>query len=196
MKKTLLVILSFTMLILTISCKDKNIKTETSIINITTSSTEILPTTSDTSGTGTHGNYYNRIIYVESDIDDGKCVYGMHICTLEVVEIPSRVEGKNVVEIADIAFVNLANINTIIIPNTIKKIGSNVFKGCINLSNISIPTSVLSIGESTFDGCDSLLEITYEGTIEEFNMIEKDGFNKNSSIQKVICTDGYIDLIS
>ena len=88
------------------------------------------------------------------------------------------------------------NVQTIIFPNTIKKIsnenyigypnytiqhiklpnkleiiGENAFSGCEGLNNITIPNSVTTIVNSAFWGCDGLTTINYTGTQEQWNTI-------------------------
>ena len=91
------------------------------------------------------------------------------------------------------------NLTSITIPNTVTTIQHLAFANCTNLSYVEIPTSVTFIGDVAFGGCDSLEEITYNGTIKQWNKIEldegwnhKDGGLNPDTITKVICTDGEI----
>lgn len=58
--------------------------------------------------------------------------------------------------IADGAFKNCINLESIRIPDTIERIGSEAFRDCKSLTEINIPYSVSYIGESSFYGCESL----------------------------------------
>ena len=70
------------------------------------------------------------------------------------------------VAIGDYAFNNLnQNLNSIIIPKTVKSIGSYAFNSCL-LSNINIPKSVEVIGESCFSLCGHLDTITFASDCE------------------------------
>jgi hypothetical protein len=54
---------------------------------------------------------------------------------------------------------------------------------------------VISIGAYAFDRCRRLSEITYEGTIEQWNSIEIGSYWHNYCIAKeVVCSNGSIQL--
>lgn len=63
--------------------------------------------------------------------------------------IPSSIDGYTVTAIADDAFIS-DTLETIIIPDGIKKIGWFAFKECSELKYVTIPDSVISIGYSAF----------------------------------------------
>ena len=78
------------------------------------------------------------------------------------------------------------------------------FKACYNLSSIVIPQSIVSIEEHAFHYCQSLSNITYEGTIDQWNNIVKgsrwygeyiDEYEDGTIPAKVVhCTDGDINI--
>ena len=90
----------------------------------------------------------------------------------EDIVIPSKVNGKTVVGIADGAFKDNADVKSITIPDTVKTIGSNAFDNCHNLIRIEIPISVEVIGSEAFNGCESLEEIIFlnEGSAAELTI--------------------------
>lgn len=51
------------------------------------------------------------------------------------------------------------DITSVMIPSTIKSIGSMAFYGCSELMSISIPESVIAIERNTFDGCTGLKSV-------------------------------------
>ena len=51
---------------------------------------------------------------------------------------------------------NCKNLESVVLPSTLTKIGPDVFSGCTSLSAIEIPENVTSIGEGAFSGCTSL----------------------------------------
>ncbi len=67
--------------------------------------------------------------------------------------IPETVE-----EIGDYAFMNAVH-NTVIIPNSVKRICQFAFAGNVNLTNVSMSNSIECIEDNAFFSCDSLTEI-------------------------------------
>ena len=56
-------------------------------------------------------------------------------------------------KIGDYAFVDMANIKSVVIPPSIKSIGNFAFHGCISLSDLVLSEGLTSIGNNTFVGC-------------------------------------------
>ena len=66
-------------------------------------------------------------------------------------------KGKaGIVYIADAAFSGCEALKEIVLPETLRSIGSAAFTGCTSLWHIEIPDSVVSIGEAAFAGCSQL----------------------------------------
>ena len=55
------------------------------------------------------------------------------------VEIPAQINGKNVSTLADSAFQNYSSLTSIVIPDTVERIGENVFYGCSSLQSMTLP---------------------------------------------------------
>ncbi len=145
-------------------------------------------------------------------------IFGANGCT-ESMYVPSTLKtviitGGEV--IYDHAFYACANIETIILPESIKSIGYSSFSNCTSLKSliipdgvelidhyafqscyviesIVIPASVNSIGDGAFGYCYALTDITYMGTVEQWNAIPKgEEWDISSDSYTVICTDGEI----
>lgn len=99
----------------------------------------------------------------------------------------------NVTRVADYAFEYSNDLTDFVIPSTVTSIGRSAFYGCRKLSNITIPQSVTSIGYEAFCSCKNLTSITYNGTMEEWKAIKKDGhWNALTGNYTIHCTDGDI----
>lgn len=57
---------------------------------------------------------------------------------------------------------------TVIIPDTVKSIGSGVFNACDYLTSVTIPLSVESIGKGAFSGCSRLHSVSYKGSSDDW----------------------------
>ena len=72
-------------------------------------------------------------------------------------------------------------------------IGEDAFRGCSGLTTITIPDGVTSIGDYAFYGCGGLTAINFQGTMVQWQAIEKgSGWNYVTGEYAVICTDGTI----
>lgn len=103
------------------------------------------------------------------------------------IVIPEQCNGSPVCEISGSAFCEYSNLSSIVMPDTIKKIGANAFYNCSSLTNITIPSSVISIGDGTFDGCSSLTSIELPSSITS---IGKEVVAFCDSLAEIIVADG------
>ena len=79
--------------------------------------------------------------------------------------IPTNVNGIDVVTIWSSAFANCKNLTSVTIPNSVTHIGSYAFAGCTSLKNVTIPDSVIKIWDNTFYNCSSLASITIPNSV-------------------------------
>ena len=75
--------------------------------------------------------------------------------------------------------------------------GSSAFDNCSGLKSIKISASLTYIGVSTFKNCTALTDIYFDGTIEQWNAVEKEAgnwveghWNYGTPDYTVHCTDG------
>ena len=102
---------------------------------------------------------------------------------------------NTVTEIKACAFYNYSSLESVKIPDSVTTIGQGAFFGCSNLAIVMIPHSVTIIDSFAFEDCNRLKELKFEGTEAEWKLITKGyGQHWGSSIQKIICTDGVIEL--
>lgn len=127
---------------------------------------------------------------IEFDYDTGTITSASTYITQ--ADIPSSINGVDVIIIGDYAFsnchylesvtipygvtilesgvfLNCGQLKTIDIPETVEEIGSSAFYDCVSLEEIMIPKDVTYIGGAAFGGCTSLKEfmipkdVTYIG---------------------------------
>ena len=79
----------------------------------------------------------------------------------------------------------------LIIPNSVTGISQSAFTGS-SLTQVVIPNSVTSIGSVAFGRCRSLTLITYNGTIAQWNAIQKSSSWGSMSYINIHCTDGIV----
>lgn len=136
------------------------------------------------------------------------------------VVIPAEIDGKPVVALDQYAFragdkyncPQAANITSIVVPDSVKSIGSNCFNGCgietislpeacifgstagafrncSNLKSVRIPSGLTAIGNFFFENCTSLEEVTFA----EPNTITSTGnsaFSNCTSLKEIVFPDG------
>ena len=85
------------------------------------------------------------------------------------------------------------------VPDSVTLICNNAFYSDSNyhifLTSVTIPNSITNIGFRAFWDCTVLTSITFGGTVEEWNAIEKDEYwNFSVPATSVICSDGTVSL--
>lgn len=80
-----------------------------------------------------------------------------------------------------------------VIPRNIRAIGDKAFASCDSLQTLVIPDSITYIGNRPFYGTDRLSYLTYQGTKDQWEAIEKHPtWNQSYFVTKVRCIDGEV----
>ena len=77
---------------------------------------------------------------------------------INTVVIPDKIDGFPVTSIGDFAFAN-SSITSVMIPDSVKSIGTEAFSGCTRLTSVTIPDKVQVIGAEAFWRCANLESI-------------------------------------
>ena len=79
--------------------------------------------------------------------------------------------------------------------NSVTSIGSFAFAYCDSLTSITISDSVTSIGQWVFVDCGNLTSVAFEGTVAEWNAINKgNSWNNYCPFTEVVCSDGTVQV--
>ena len=109
--------------------------------------------------------------------------------------LASVVIPDSVTSIEDGAFSWCRNLTNVVIPDSVTSIEDRAFSWCRNLTSAVIPDSVTSIGDSAFYYCEKLSSLRYNGKKNQWKTISLGSdWKKNTSIRKIECTDGDINL--
>ena len=136
-------------------------------------------------------SFYNCTALKRIEIPDSVTIIDGHInyngafegCTaLETVII-----GNSVKEIGSNAFQNCTSLSNLTLGNSVEKIGESVFQGCENLPNVNLPDSLTDIGDSAFYGCSKLNSITIPNKIKAIN---ERTFYDCKNLQRVTMVNG------
>ncbi len=102
--------------------------------------------------------------------------------------------GDSIISIESKAFFNCKSLVTLTLPSSIKSIEDSAFAYCSSLTSIELGSSINKLGAKAFESCKSLTDIYFDGTIKEWNSIQK-GKNWDFGIQDytVHCSDGDIE---
>ena len=110
--------------------------------------------------------------------------------------LTSIVIPDSVTDIGFEAFYGCTGLTSVVIPDSVTSIGVWAFDGCSSLTSIVIPDSVTSIGDRAFKNCERLINISFEGTMAQWDLITKGSDWKYNvpSACIVQCSDGQVSI--
>ena len=100
--------------------------------------------------------------------------------------IPKYYMGHRVRSIGDSAFAYKTEIETLILPDSIKNIDFRAFEFCKSLQNVCLPEGITTINQSAFSGCYALKSITLPTGIKS---VYENAFSSCTSLQNVSLPD-------
>lgn len=119
---------------------------------------------------------YNGKTYVVTTIGD--CAFHLWGAINDISIVPtieSVILPNTIIKIGDNAFSGQSKLRAINIPNSVKFIGYNAFAYCNELQSIHIPEGIEIIDNSTFSQCYSLKTVTLPSTLKKINNFGFDG---------------------
>lgn len=103
--------------------------------------------------------------------------------------------GSSIIETAGKTLIVGCKNSVIPTDGSVTIIGDSAFAECSELCNIAIPDCITSIEYNAFSRCRRLTDITYAGTMEQWEKIEKKSDWKiKSNIAVIHCSDGDIEI--
>lgn len=93
----------------------------------------------------------------------------------------------SVTAIGESVFNRFSVLTDITIPDGVTTIGDYAFRDCYSLTGVTLPSSITEIGAYAFYGCDALKEITFCGTKEQWDAVNKRDFDDHKVT--VHCTE-------
>lgn len=94
------------------------------------------------------------------DNGDGTCkIAGIGKCTDTDIVIPSQIGGLTVTAIMSSAFRECKTLESVVIPDSVIKLGSGAFSDCSSLRSVILPGNIGIIEKNTFKNCVSLTHV-------------------------------------
>ncbi len=132
--------------------------------------------------------YCETIKYI---ITDDKAIVTGFTGNPKILNIPAKIDGKEVVQIRENAFYKCESLEKIILPDTVKFVGHHAFFNCTSLEEVELSDNIYSIDEGCFSGCISLEKISFSDNLK---VIENDSFFNCQSLEKVEFPSGFEEI--
>lgn len=128
-------------------------------------------------------------IKIPSCVHIDTCAFS-HCYSLEEIILPDNLE-----HLGEGAFCYCESLRSIEIPSNVTRIEGSVFFNCESLTEIILPKNLKQIDAFAIVNCDILSNIKYNGTIEEWNSIDKSaGWLLTTPATVVHCIDGDVEI--
>lgn len=91
-------------------------------------------------------------------------------------------------------FFGCTSLESVILPEVLTSLLGSTFGGCVSLKSITLPASVREIQGGDFADCISLTDFAFNGTVAEWNSINKQYWKEGAAFTTVKCSDGDVFL--
>lgn len=131
--------------------------------------------------------FINPVIIYEK-AEDGYAVryYAYGLTNFTTATIPETHKGKPVVSLRGNAFSNMAFLEEVTLPDTIKEIRGQAFKNDKRLKSVKLPANLEYLGGSAFYNCTSLANIDLPSTI---TYLGGNAFYNATSLKSIVLPD-------
>lgn len=109
-----------------------------------------------------------------------------------ILAIPETIDGYRVTAIGESVFWRQDQLKTVILPDSIQKIGFLAFGQCTNLEEIVLPNGLTYIETGAFTGCENLTSITIPNTVY---YIGDAAFESCKKLKSIVIPDSVTDLL-
>ena len=116
-----------------------------------------------------YGNAIDELDFEYEEVDDGIRITRYNGDD-EIVVIPEKIKGKQVISVSEYAFANNHTLKGLKIPDTISKIEKRSFQNCVELLIFVSGDELKIIDEYAFSGCSKLNNVVLNEGIEELKM--------------------------
>ena len=103
-----------------------------------------------------------KIKFADYDSNPLSCAKHLYINGVEVTEI---VIPDSIKSIGSYAFYNCSGITSVTIGNSVTSVGNSAFTGCSSLTSVTIGNSVTNIGEEAISYCSGLKSVTIPSSV-------------------------------
>ncbi len=110
---------------------------------------------------------------------------------IEELNIPSKIDGCIVKQIAGDAFSNCRCLKKVTIDMGTVYIGKSAFEGCDGLESLSLPTTLQFIDEKAFGGCISLGKVELPGSLQRLG---DSAFLHDTALKRVDIPESVLDI--
>ncbi len=97
--------------------------------------------------------------YAYEVLADGTVKITKYKGTDKQIEVPDKIDGKEVSVIGESAFQGLENITSVKLPESITKIESGAFAWCTGLASVNLPAKITEIADTLFYSCAALTTV-------------------------------------
>lgn len=123
--------------------------------------------------------------FIIDSVDEGTIRILGYTGSDTVLNMPSTLGGKSVVEIGDEVFKNNSSITKIVLPNTVTKVGDEAFANMSSLDEIVLDNNLTTVGQNILLGSTSLTKISMKAgpiILASFFDYEKDNIPNDLTV--------------